>query len=257
MPRTGRKKSESGIYHIVLRGINRQTIFEDEEDREKFIQTINRFKKESGYKIYAYCLMGNHIHLLIKEEKEGLGIIMRRIGASYVYWYNAKYERSGHLFQDRYKSEIVEDEKYLLTVVRYIHQNPLKAGIVQNIKDYKWSSYCDYIDKDTEDKNKIVETDFILDMINNDRKKAIKTFREYHEKNSNIQCLDINEKRRIKDSEAIEIIKRICNVPHCKDLQKLDVSERNSYIKILKENELSTRQISRLTGISRHIVLKS
>jgi putative transposase len=83
--------------------------------------------------------------MLIKEEKEDLGIIMRRIGASYVYWYNLKYERSGHLFQDRFKSEVVNDEKYLLAVVRYIHQNPLKAGIVNNINDYAWSSYSEYI----------------------------------------------------------------------------------------------------------------
>jgi len=72
MPRTAREKSNTGIYHIILRGINKQTIFEDEEDMEKFIQTIYKYKKKSGYKIYGYCLMGNHIHLLIKEGKEEL-----------------------------------------------------------------------------------------------------------------------------------------------------------------------------------------
>ncbi len=85
--------------------------------------------------------MGNHIHLLLKEEKEELGIIMRRIGSSYVYWYNWKYKRCGHLFQDRYKSEAVEDERYLLTVLRYIYQNPLKAGLVKDIGAYKLSSF--------------------------------------------------------------------------------------------------------------------
>jgi len=110
MPRTGRERSKSGIYHIVLRGSNRQTIFEDEEDAIKFLETLQTYKEKSGYKIYAYCLMGNHVHLLLKEEQEELGIIMRRIGASYVYWYNWKYQRCGHLFQDRYKSEVVEDE---------------------------------------------------------------------------------------------------------------------------------------------------
>ena len=117
MPRTGRERSKSGIYHIVLRGSNRQTIFEDEEDAIKFLQTLQTYKETSGYKIYAYCLMGNHVHLLLKEEQEELGIIMRRIGASYVYWYNWEHQRCGHLFQDRYKSEVVEDENYLLTVL--------------------------------------------------------------------------------------------------------------------------------------------
>ena len=89
--------------------------------------------------------MNNHIHLLIKEGQEELGTVFRRIGAKYVYWYNRKYSRRGHLFQDRYKSEVVEDDGYLLTVLRYIHQNPLKAGIVKNIEQYPWSSYQDYI----------------------------------------------------------------------------------------------------------------
>jgi putative transposase len=90
MPRGARQKSKTGIYHIILRGHNRQIIFEDDEDKEKFLQTLNRYKESSGYKVYGYCLMGNHIHLLLHEQKEDIGLIMRRIGASYVYWYNFK-----------------------------------------------------------------------------------------------------------------------------------------------------------------------
>lgn len=88
--------------------------------------------------------MDNHVHILIREGKEPLSKVMKRIGVSYVYWYNWKYERNGHLFQDRYKSEPVEDDKYLLTVIRYIHQNPLKAGIVDSIDQYQWSSHHEY-----------------------------------------------------------------------------------------------------------------
>ena len=127
MPRVAREKSKTGIYHIILRAVNRQIIFEEDEDAIKFLETLERYKETSGYEIYAYCLMGNHVHILLKEGKEDLGVTMRRIGASYVYWYNWKYERVGHLFQDRYKSEVVETEKYLLAVLRYIHQNPLKC----------------------------------------------------------------------------------------------------------------------------------
>ena len=88
--------------------------------------------------------MGNHIHLLIKPEKEPLEQVFKRIGGRYVYWYNVKYQRVGHLFQDRFKSEPVEDDSYFLTVIRYIHQNPVKAGLCKNIKDYKYSSYAEY-----------------------------------------------------------------------------------------------------------------
>ncbi|MDD4569457.1 MAG: transposase [Tepidanaerobacteraceae bacterium] len=252
MPRVARAKSKTGIYHMILRGINRQIIFEDKEDSIKFLQTFKEYKEKSEYEIYAYCLMGNHAHILIKEGKEELGTAMRRIGASYVYWYNWKYERTGHLFQDRYKSEAVEDDKYLLTVLRYIHQNPLKAGLVKDIKEYKWSSYNEYINK-----SKIIDSDFILDLFNRDREKAKKLFEEFHKIENNIQCLDIDENRRIKDSEAIEIIKEICNIAHCTDIQGFHKDVRNKYIKIIKEKGLSTRQIARLTGISRHIILKA
>lgn len=128
MPRAARKKSNSGIYHIMLRGINRQLIFEDEEDKNRFIETLLKYKEQCGYLIYAYCLMGNHIHILLKEGKEELTLVLKRIAGSYVYWYNWKYHRSGHLFQDRFKSEPVEDDAYFLTVIRYIHQNPETRG---------------------------------------------------------------------------------------------------------------------------------
>ena len=109
MPRQARKKSSSGIYHIMLRGINQQQIFEDSEDYNKFLQVLKDSKAISEFKIFAYCLMGNHIHLLIQEQKEPIEQIMKRIATRFVYWYNIKYQRVGHLFQDRFKSELEND----------------------------------------------------------------------------------------------------------------------------------------------------
>jgi len=252
VPRTGRKRSEGGIYHIVLRGSNRQTIFEDEEDAIKFVETLQTYKDISGYKVYAYCLMGNHVHLLLKEEQEELGIIMRRIGASYVYWYNRKYQRCGHLFQDRYKSEAVEDDRYFLTVLRYIHRNPLKAGIVKDIAAYKWSSYSEYTRN-----SKMIDTDFALKLFNDNKEKAIVSFTEFHEITSDDTCLDMDESRRILDEEAITIIKKTCSVGQCSDVQKLEKDKRDRCLKALKDEGLSTRQLARLTGISRGIILKA
>jgi len=135
-----------------MRGINRQRIFEDDEDDEdyeRFIETLKSYKALSGYEIYAYCLMGNHFHLLLKVGKEDLELVVKRIAGSYVYWYNLKYGRCGHLFQDRYKSEVVEEDPYLLTVIRYIHQNPIKAGLCNCVSEYKYSSYGEYIAEDS------------------------------------------------------------------------------------------------------------
>ena len=108
MPRGARKKSNTGIYHVMLRGINLQNIFIDDEDNEKFIDILTEYQKKMANEIYAYCLMGNHIHLLIKEGNEDLSNTIRRIGVSYVHWYNWQYDRKGHLFQDRYKADLLK-----------------------------------------------------------------------------------------------------------------------------------------------------
>ena len=200
MPRQARRKSESGIYHIILRGINQQQIFADEEDSLWFLETLSKYKEQCGYEIYAYCLMSNHVHILLKEGKENLTLVLKRIAGSYVYWYNWKYHRSGHLFQDRFKSEPVEDDAYFLTVIRYIHQNPVKAGICRNIDGYKFSSYNEYINNAT-----LIDTDFCLGIIDKEQ------FIEFNNEFNDDVCLDIsNNDFRLNDDEALKIILKTC-----------------------------------------------
>ena len=252
MPRKARQRSESGIYHIIMRGINRQNIFNEDEDSHKFIQTLKDYQKISGYNIYAYCLMGNHIHLLLQIVTEPLGQVMRRICGKYVYWYNQKYERAGYLFQDRFKSEPVEDDLYLLVVMRYIHQNPLKAGMVKEIGQYQWSSYNEYTGR-----AKIADVDFVLKLFDQDKERAVKGFIEFNKQNTDDKCLEIEEKHRLTDKEAVEIIKSVCKTNNAQDIQKLDLKTRDAYLRDLKKHKLSVRQIERLTGISRGVVLKA
>ncbi len=246
MPRRARRKSESGIYHIMLRGINRQVIFEDEEDNLKFLETLKNYKAVSGYKIFAYCLMSNHIHLLIKVEKEDLDLIIKRIAGSYVYWYNWKYKRNGHLFQDRFKSEPVEDDAYFLTVIRYIHQNPIKAGLSKTIDDYKFSSYNEYIIN-----SNLVDTDFCLGIIDKEQ------FIDFNMEESQDVCLEIEDNDfRLTDDEAREIIRKISKCKTATEFQNLSIEKRDKYLKNLRNQGLSIRQISRLTGIGFNIVRK-
>ena len=141
MPRTARMKSETGIYHVVLRGNNRQRIFEESADYDTFMQILSYQRKQCGFALYCWCLMPNHIHILLREKETPLGSIFQKTGSSFVGWYNQKYKRTGHLFQDRYLSEVVEDEDYFRTVIRYIHLNPVKAGICTSPGDYIYSSY--------------------------------------------------------------------------------------------------------------------
>jgi REP element-mobilizing transposase RayT len=250
VPRVARIKSNSGIYHIIMRGINRQTLFEDEEDCKMFIQTMQRYKEMCEYMIYAYCLMDNHLHLLLKEGKEPLETVMRRICGSYVFWYNRKYGRVGYLFQDRYKSEPVEDKEYFLTVIRYIFHNPIKAGIVTNIQNYKWTNYIDYIDGIYQ-----TEIDFVLNIFDTDRENAKRRFIDCINKDYDDKCMDIQDKQRLTDDEARKLIKTQYKIDHTIDIQKFDIVKRNSYLKDLKGRYgLSIRQIERLTGISRGVI---
>jgi len=254
MPRTRRIKSETGIYHVVLRGNNKQTIFEDEEDNEMFLLTLDQYKEKSGYKLLAYCLMGNHIHLLMKTEDESLGQCFKRIGASYVYWYNMKYYRVGHLFQDRYKSEAVETDEYLRAVIRYIHWNPLKARMTEKLEDYNWSSYRQYLGLCDEQH---VDKDFVLALFNEDKNQAVVAFKLFNEIETDDRCLDITNKRHMSDEMAIQLVKKKYTVNSSKDINIFDSEQKRGCVRYLLGQGMSILQISRVTGISRYFIHES
>ena len=241
MPRTARKKCESRIYHVMLRGINRQQIFEDGEDCRKFLSVLKDCKTVSGFKLYAYCIMGNHVHLLIKEEQEGLEKVFRRIGSRFVYWYNAKYAREGHLFQDRYKAEAIDSEEYLFTALRYIHQNPVKAGLCKTVEDYEYSSYREYVAE-----RDIIDVDDILKLV------SLESFVEINRKPVFGICLEMDDRPlipRISDEQARTMIQKTSGCENVSDFQSLEIRMRNAHIKSLKAKGLSIRQLCRLTGI--------
>jgi len=245
MPRNARRKSSTGVYHVVMRGINKKRIFEEEQDYQKYLDTLSKYKKICGYELYAYCLMSNHIHLLMKEGREDLGNVFRRIGASFVYWYNRKYSRSGHLFQGRYKSEAVETDRYFLTVMRYIHQNPLKAGMVKEIQAYPWSSYHEYI------KNaNLCDTKFALGLFASNAQQALKLWKEFNQEKNDDRCLEYDDGIRLNDSEAATVIQNVAEVKSPGEIQNFAKQKRNKAIKEFRRIGLSIRQIERLTGIS-------
>ena len=231
----------------MLRGINQQQIFEDSEDYDKFLHTLKECKEICEYKLYAYCLMGNHIHLLMREGHEPLEQVFKRICGRFVYWYNIKYRRVGHLFQDRFKSEPVDTEQYFFTVLRYIHQNPTKAGLCKRIDEYAYSSYLEYIDK-----GDLVDTDYVL------QQATLDEFIGLNNENVDASCLDISEKViwRVTDEQAKALIKRIAKCENVSDFKSLDLITRNACLQKLREEGISIRQLSRLTGISYSVVRK-
>lgn len=248
MPRKARERSSTGIYHIMLRGIDKRDIFIDDEDRMKFLENVEKAKKVGKFEIYGYCLMYNHIHMLIKEGEE-IGKSIKRITVGYVGWHNRKYERTGHLFQNRYMSEPVETESYLLTVLRYIHQNPVKAGIVNKAEYYQWSSYNKYY-LDYQGKKSFISCDLIKAYF-----KTYEDFNRYMNANNDDKCLEYNPVKIYNDNTLREIIYKEYNIDN---IAKMPVGERNKIIKeIYNSKQTSIRQLSRILGLGKTIVEKA
>ncbi len=253
MARTRRIISSTGIYHIMARGINRQNIFTGNDDYFKYVEILGNYQQELDYELYAYCLMGNHLHLLIKEGNEEIGSTMKRIGVSYVSWFNWQHNRSGHLFQGRFKSEPVEDDSYFLTVLRYIHQNPIAAGIIDDLEKYRWSSYKEYIKE-----SRIVNTNFALQLFSPDKAKATAAFRTFHKEISNVKCLDIEEeKKTISDNEIRDLVLNKYNIELAK-IQNIEQGLQDEIMKYLRREEgISLRQLARLTGLTIYRINKA
>lgn len=238
MPRTPRKKSESGIYHIVIRGVNKQQIFYDSYDFEKFFAILSECKSISGFEIYSYCLMSNHVHILIKENTEPIGTVMKRICTRYAMWFNKKHNRTGHLFQDRFHSEPVDNDIYFLAVFNYIHNNPVKAGICESSAAYPYSSAGIYENKKTDG---LIDIDFVYELCSINQKN-----------NSNIEeivCFQEFEEKQLNDKRAMEIICVLTKENEPCNLSSWTKEELKTIIPTLRKEGLSIRQLSRLTGV--------
>jgi putative transposase len=258
MPRVARRVSSTGIYHVIARGINRQKIFLDDNDCHKYLITLEQIIREEGCILLGYCLMGNHLHLLIcAYSGESLSLAMKRTGTSYAWWFNWKYERTGHVFQDRFRSECVEDDSYLLVVIRYIHQNPVKAGLAREPEAYKWSSCSTYFGgKDY--LPGLTSTDFILSLFDTEKSVAIEHFRKFMGEDSDDRCLEDCSAEQLKDSEAREKIVELLGNRSIGELQKMGRVERNSFLHRAKEIQgCSIRQIARITEIGYNIIYRA
>ena len=145
MARKPRIEVEGALYHVITRGVERRDIFHSPEDREKFLTLLADQKAKLPFYLYAYCLMTNHIHLLIERRTDDIGRIMHRVLTGYTQYYNRKYGRSGHLLQGRHKAVLCQTDAYLAELVRYIHLNPIRAKMVERTEDYPYSSHRAYL----------------------------------------------------------------------------------------------------------------
>ena len=174
MPRKPRIHYPGAVYHVIARGNNRENIFNKEPDKEKYLNLLIKYKEKHDFYLYAYAFMDNHLHLLIEVKDVPLSTIMQALQVSYTQYFNKKYDRVGHVFQQRYKAILCRKDKYLLTLIRYIHENPVKAGLSHTL-EYKWSSHKDYIKA----QNHIVSIEPVMGYFDNGLREAVNKYMQF------------------------------------------------------------------------------
>ena len=245
--RTARQYSQSNVYHIILRGIDRQDIFYEDIDRYVFKTQLKTVKDDYKYEIYSYCLMNNHVHLVIRVNKKNLSISIKSLAIRYSMYFNKKYDRTGHLFENRFRSKNVETREYFLELCRYVHRNPENA-LIEKVDKYKWSSYQEYIGK-----NELVNTKILLHYFSDDIDNFISFMNvsKYDKK----KYLEYELIERISDDELINLIKEKYNLECISEISEFNKRKRDELIMYLREIEISNiTQVSRVTKICRNVV---
>lgn len=248
MSRSIREESKLGCYHVMQRGVGKQILFEDEQDYRRYYNKLMYCRKELDFELLAFCLMNNHVHLLVKtNDMRILETLMRRLGTSYGRYYNGKYSHVGSVFQGRFRSQAINGEGRLLRCVRYIHNNPVKAGFCARDK-YRWSSYLDYTDGIG-----ITDTEYVLGELG-----GLENFMEFSaslDKDSDNDYMDC-ETTAITIEDGINIVRKHFGnqIENAFIVKRLQRAERDHIIGEMKAAGLRNKQIELITGVSQEII---
>lgn len=226
MSRISRKDFDSGFFHIMIQGINKEYIFKNKRDKEKYLFILKKYYSQYDVKIIAYCIMDNHAHFIIHTKNiDEMSKYMHRINTLYAIDYNRINKRNGYVFRDRYKSQYIYDRSYLYKCLKYIHMNPVKAGIVKFEQEYKYSSYNDYKAKTEYINDEIIQLVFkneenyieLFDNINdidveimdidNDNENFENAIKNYESKN-NIKIQSIKKDKVVLKNLILELIEK-------------------------------------------------
>ena len=215
MPRKPRIEFEGAFYHVITRGNQRQKIFKSPADYQKYLQLLTIYKNRYHCSIYAYILMGNHVHILIETKDTPLSKVFQGINQSYTVYFNKKYHTVGHLFQGRYKAVLCDRENYLLALLKYIHYNPVRAKIAETLSGYPWSSHHAYAGKTNP--LGIVDTDQVLRMFSEKKSRARRQYRVFIEEAGGLKkdevYATIDQRVQGSDEFAEEILRKYDKTP--------------------------------------------
>ena len=252
LPRKSREISSTGIYHIIMRGNDRNDIFYDNQDRYVFLNILKETKERFKFEIYSYCLMNNHIHIVFRIKDEFLSKAMQSLEIRYSAYFNKKINRNGHLFQNRFFSKKIENLSYFLTVCKYVHRNPEKAKI-DSTENYKWSSFREYIGKE-----KIINKAVLLHYYEDD----IEMFKKYTLDNDDKEQLynlaEFELKRKLTEEEVARIIVDRFDLENASDISIMSDEKKKEIVKSLKNISGTTvPQLSRVIRLTEYFIKKT
>jgi len=210
MARKPRIEYEGALYHVITRGNQRQRVFKDVEDHQRYLKILADYKVRYEYVLYAYVLMSNHVHLLIETRETPLSKILQGINQSYTMYFNRKYGTVGHLLQGRYKAILCDKDAYLLSLIKYIHLNPVRVGIVKEVGKYPWSSHREYIEKAEGERKGVVDTEQVLGMFLENKWRAMRAYRVYMGEKAVIRREEVYatvDQRVLGDERFVERVK--------------------------------------------------
>lgn len=234
MAREARKESSTKIYHIVNRGVERRSIFAEKRERTRMINIIRENWKKYQVNFYAYCIMPNHFHMLVQADLKTLALFIAVISARYALYYNYKHRRSGYVFQNRYRSQCVENEAYFWNCLRYIHLNPVKAKLSDDLVSYHHGSMREYFTILEEDEQILCPEAFgkIKERFGNGR-----NFLEFHEQTCQELFIDTREE---EFEQKVEIAEQILNA--CAAAEGISLIEALDYAEVRKRYEAEVKQ---------------
>ena len=242
-----RQPSPTGIFHVTQRGVNCQDLFFDDADRRKYCKLLFRLLSEMSFTLHAYCLMSDHVHLLLSENADqSVSAFMQRINIRYARYYNEKYGRIGPVFNERFCSKAVGNEAYYRYVMHYICQNPVKAGICKMASDYPWSSLQylgspgTMIDSSEVRRNSQMELHALYCYLNEERDLP-----------QDVPFESEMPARLLTDEHAIAIFRRVTGLESPTDFAHISREKRILVLRSMIESHCSLRQIARVVGISR------
>ncbi len=235
---------EGDLYHVTIRGVGRQLIFEDDADRESMKRRLHELKDDLQIEIHAWCFMENHVHLLLRGPMERISAFMQRLQAGYARYFNKKHDRVGTLFQGRFSSTPIETDEQLLSVVSYIHRNPVEVS--KNFES-PWSSYVEYIGSPD-----LASTSFVMNAFGDPE-----AFVAFHQNGFVNAPRKPQGRSQLSESQAKAILSAVLGDLNPYDIRALGKAERNAILRRLKEAGLSIRQIERATSIGRGIIARA